>query len=323
MNKTINSRWIGIISAALLGAASLTGCGGGGSSSSNTASTTTEGTTAASAAETTASAAAAADTAALTGPITVVSREDGSGTRGAFIELLGIQVKGDDGSKTDMTTKEAVIAPKTDVMLTTVSGDPAAIGYVSLGSLGDTVKAVKVDGIEATTENVKSGEYKVARPFILAHNDSLSDLGKDFLSYILSSEGQKIVADNKYITAGEGEAFTSANPEGKLVIVGSSSVSPVMEKLSEGYKVINPAAQIEIQTSDSTSGINAVKDGTCDLGMSSRELKEEETAVMTPVTIAIDGIAVIVNEENPVDTMSTDAIKAIYVGETENWEEVQ
>lgn len=320
MNKIINSRWMGIMSAALISVVSLTGCGG--NNSSSTAATTTAGTTGAET-TTTASTTAAADTAALTGPITVVSREDGSGTRGAFIELLGIQVKGDDGTKTDMTTKEAVIAPKTDVMLTTVSGDPSAIGYVSLGSLGDTVKAVKVDGVEATTENVKSGEYKVARPFILAHTESVSALGKDFLSYILSADGQKIVADNKYITVGDGEAFTSANPEGKLVIVGSSSVSPVMEKLSEAYKIVNPAAQIEIQTSDSTSGINAVKDGTCDLGMSSRELKEEEAALMTPVSIAIDGIAVIVNSENPVDTMSADAIKSIYVGETENWEEVQ
>ena len=254
--------------------------------------------------------------------INVISREDGSGTRGAFIELTGVEQKVD-GQKVDMTTVDAQITNNTAVMIATVGGDSYAIGYVSLGSMNDTVKAVKVEGVEATAQTVADGTYKVARPFNIAYKeDTLSDLGKDFVAYIMSAEGQAIINENGYVGSNDAAAYAGNAPEGKLVIAGSSSVSPVMEKLVEAYCALNTGATIEVQTSDSTTGMTSAMDGTCDIGMASRELKEEEAAALTAQAIAMDGIAVIVSNDNPVEDLNVEQIAAIFTGEVTNWDEV-
>ena len=254
--------------------------------------------------------------------IDVISREVGSGTRGAFVELTGVEQK-IDGKKVDMTTEDAQITNNTAVMMTTVAGDTYAIGYISLGSLNDSVKAVKVAGVEATAENVKSGAYKVARPFNIAwKEDALSDAGKDFIAYILSSEGQAIVNANGYVGSDDAAAYEAAGVTGKVVVAGSSSVSPVMEKLAEAYMAANTGVEIEIQTSDSTTGMTSAMEGSCEIGMASRELKEAEAAELESTAIAMDGIAVIVNNDNPVEDLSLEQIGAIYTGETTVWNEL-
>ena len=256
-------------------------------------------------------------------PIDVISREDGSGTRGAFIELTGVQQK-IDGKKVDMTTEDAQITNNTAVMLSTVAGDQYAIGYISLGSLNDTVKAVQVEGIEATATNVADGSYVLARPFNIAYReDALSELGRDFIAYVMSADGQAIVNANGYVGSADAPAYTGSKPEGKLVIAGSSSVSPVMEKLIEAYTAVNAKANIELQTSDSTTGMTAAMDGTCDIGTASRELKEAEAEQLTGLAIAMDGIAVIVNTENPVQALSKAQITAIYTGDVTVWSDVE
>ena len=252
--------------------------------------------------------------------ITVVSREDGSGTRGAFVELMGIEEKDANGNKVDRTTVEAVIANKTDVVMTNVAGNTYAIGYISLGSLNDNVKAVKIDGVEASSENINNGSYPVARPFNIATKGAPSVLAQDFIDYILSAEGQAIVNDGYIAVDDSAASFSGSMPSGKLVVAGSSSVSPVMEKLVEGYLQINSAADIEIQTSDSSAGMTAAIDGTCDIGMASRGLKDSELAELTPVVIAMDGIAVVVNNENPVDNIASDVVTSIFIGETTTWD---
>ena len=254
--------------------------------------------------------------------ITVYSREDGSGTRSAFIELFGVEQKNEAGEKVDYTTEEAVITNSTSVMLTGVAGDPSAIGYVSLGSLNDTVnvKALSVDGAAATVENIKSGTYAIARPFNIATTAEVSEVAQDFIDYILSAEGQAIIEENGYISVGEAEAYAGAAPEGKIVVAGSSSVTPVMEKLKEAYAAVNPNAEIEIQQSDSTTGVNSAIEGLCDIGMASRELKDSELeAGVTGTVIAMDGIAVIVNNENPLEDISAETVKSIFTGETTTW----
>lgn len=256
--------------------------------------------------------------------ITIVSREDGSGTRGAFVELFGIEEKDESGEKVDRTTTDAQTTNNTSVMMTTVSGDMYAIGYISLGSLDNTVKAVKIDGVEPTVDNVKNETYKIARPFNIAYKeDALSDAAKDFINYIMSSEGQQIITDNGYISIDGAQPYSGNNTGGKIVIAGSSSVSPVMEKLAEAYKKINADADIEIQTNDSTTGMTSAADGVCDIGMASRELKDNELeSGLTPLVIAMDGIAVIVNNDNPASDISSDEIKSIYIGEIGNWESI-
>lgn len=255
--------------------------------------------------------------------ITIVSREDGSGTRGAFIELFGIEEKQGD-EKVDMTTEEAQITNSTSVMLTTVAGDDYAIGYVSLGSLDDSVKALKIDGAEATADNVKSGTYKVSRPFNIATKDGLdNEVAKDFINFIMSTEGQAVIEENHYIAVDDVKDFAGTKPSGKCVVGGSSSVSPVMQKLIEAYKEVNPNAEIELQTSDSTTGMTSTIDGSYDIGMASRELKDSELSEgLTPIVIATDGIAVIVNKNNSVDELSSEQVKAIYTGEALTWDEV-
>lgn len=251
--------------------------------------------------------------------INVISREDGSGTRGAFIELFGIEKKDSSGKKIDFTTEEAAITNSTAVMMTSVSQDKYSIGYISLGSLNDSVKALKVDDSSASVENIKNGSYKIARPFNVAVKESLSDVAQDFLNYILSDKGQKIIEDNKYIKISNGD-FSSSKVSGKVVISGSSSVSPVMEKLIEAYKVENPNAKIELQTSDSTTGVTNAINGTCDIGIASRSLKSSEIAKgVKEITIAMDGIAVIVNEENPLENITKEEVENIFTGEITKW----
>lgn len=260
---------------------------------------------------------------AASGTINVISREDGSGTRGAFIELFGIEEE-KDGEKVDMTTTDASITNSTSVMMTTVAGDENAIGYISLGSLNDTVKAVKIDGAEASAEAVADGTYKVSRPFNIVTGEEVSDAAQDFINYIMSADGQQIVEDNGYIKAEtEGDTYAAGDAEGKVVVAGSSSVSPVMEKLKEGYEAAQDKVTVEVQTSDSTTGITSVADGICDIGMASRELKDEETEQgLTPTVIATDGIAVIVNTTNEVEDLTSDQVKAIFTGETTEWEDL-
>ena len=256
------------------------------------------------------------------GMITVVSREDGSGTRGAFIELMGIEQKDADGNKTDMTTVDAMITNKTDVMLSTIAGDPAAIGYVSLGSLNDNVKALQIDGAEATAENVKSGTYKVARPFNIATKGEPTGVAKDFINYILSADGQKIVSEDYISISDDAADFETDGSSGKIVVGGSSSVFSLMEKLAEGYEAINGAAEIEVQSSDSTAGMSGAADGTFDIGMASRALKDDEAAQLTGTVIANDGIAVIVNNENAISGLTSEQVQKIYTGEITDWSEV-
>lgn len=258
-----------------------------------------------------------------TSDVTIVSREDGSGTRGAFIELFGIEEKQDDGTKVDMTTTDAQITNNTSVMLTTVADNEYAIGYVSLGSLNDSVKALKIGGAEATAENIENGSYKVSRPFNIAVKKDLNNkVAKDFMSFIMSTEGQKVVADEKYIDVADVKDYAGTKPSGSCVVGGSSSVSPLMEKLIEAYKAVNPNASIELQTSDSTTGMTSTIEGSYDIGMASRELKEEEAAELEPTVIATDGIAVVVNNANPLDELSADQVKDIYVGNVSTWDEI-
>lgn len=307
----------------VMAAGMFAGCG-----SSDTADTTTDAAATTDAAST----ADAADTTSEAAPtenadfdhtsaIAVYSREDGSGTRGAFIELFGVEEKDESGEKVDNTTEEAIITNSTDVMLTSVAGDTYAIGYVSLGSLNDTVKAVKIDGAEATVENIKSGTYKIARPFNIATKGEVSEAAQDFINYIMSGDGQKVISDNGYIGDDSAAAFESNGAEGKVVVGGSSSVSPVMEKLIEAYKAVNANVEIELQTSDSTTGMTGAADGTLDIGMASRELKDSETEEgLIATKIAMDGIAVIVNQENPVEDLSSDTVKGIFTGGTTTWD---
>ena len=253
--------------------------------------------------------------------ISVVTREEGSGTRDAFTELTGVLVK-DGDNKTDNTTTSAVTINSTEAVITNVKDNDAAIGYISLGSLNDTVKALKIGGVEATADNVKSGDYAVSRPFNIAYKGELSDVAQDFVDYIMSSDGQKIVSDNGYVTVSENAAYSGKKPSGKISVAGSSSVSPVMEKLAEAYQKVNTNAKVEIQTSDSSAGMQSAMGGTCDIGMESRDLKDEEKSALKVETIAKDGIAVIVNNANTCDDLTLDQVKSIYTGETTVWSDI-
>ncbi|OUN93707.1 substrate-binding domain-containing protein [Blautia sp. An46] len=305
-----------VLAAVLMGAMvfSMAACGSNDSGSSSDSTTT----------EDNASSDSGSDASAPSGTISVLSREEGSGTRGAFVELFGVEEENADGEKVDNTTVDAQVTNSTAVMMTGVAQDPQAIGYISLGSLDDSVKALKVDGAEASAENVKNGTYKVSRPFNIVTGDGLSDVAQDFVDYILSSDGQAIVGEDYIPVDDAAEAYAGTSPEGSVVVAGSSSVSPVMEKLKEGYEAVNPNASIEIQTSDSTTGVESTISGICDIGMASRELKDTETSEgVTGTQIAIDGIAVIVNNENSMTDITSDQVKQIYTGEVTNWEDLQ
>ncbi len=253
--------------------------------------------------------------------ITVITREGGSGTRDAFIELTGVQTKDANGGRVDNTTKEAVTLNSTQAVMSNVTGNPYAIGYISLGSLNDTVKAVQFDGVTGSAATVKDGSYQLSRPFNIAtKKEGLSELAGDFIDYILSADGQKVIEDSGYIAVSDAPAYSGSKPAGKIVVGGSSSVSPAMEKLKEAYLAINTGAQIDIQTTDSSSGMTAAAEGTCDIGMASRELKDSELETLNGMKIAMDGIVVIVNKDNPATNMTRDEVKAIFTGETTTWE---
>ena len=282
---------LGMVLCGVMTVGMITGCGGSDSSTTNDA-----GNTSADAAQ----------------EISVVSREDGSGTRGAFIELFGVEDE-ENGEKVDKTTEEATIANSTEIVMTTVAGDKNAIGYCSLGSLNDSVKGLKIDGAEPTVDNIN-----------IATKDKKSEVTQDFINYILSEDGQKVIESNGYIKASDAGAFKSNGAKGKVVVAGSSSVTPVMEKLAESYKTVNSGAEIEIQESDSTTGMNSAAEGTCDIGMASRDLKDSETgAGLTPTVIAKDGIVVIVNNENKVDNMTKAQVNDVFRGTITDWSAIK
>lgn len=259
--------------------------------------------------------------------ISVISREEGSGTRGAFIELVGIEEKNDQGEKVDHTVDTAVITNSTSVAMTSVSEDKASIGYISLASLNDTVKALKIDGVEPTVKNIQKGKYPIARNFNLVTGDNLSELGKDFINYILSTEGQKTVSENGYIAlteAGKYEASDAAKDGGKITIGGSSSVTPLMEKLAEAYKKVNPKVEVMVQQSDSTTGVTSAIDGSVDIGMASRDLKDTESDKGVKATvIAKDGIAVIVHKDSKQEELTLEQVKDIFTGKITKWSEIK
>lgn len=254
------------------------------------------------------------------GAISVISREDGSGTRGAFTELFEIE----DADGNDATTTSAVVTNSTSVMMTTVAGDPNSIGYISLGSLNDTVKAVEIDGVAPSADGVKDGSYKVARPFNVVAGQNLSDVAQDFLNFIMSSDGQAVVSEENYVSvADDAQPYVASGKSGKVVVAGSSSVTPVMEKLAEAYQALNPDVNIEVQQSDSSTGVQSAIDGTCDLGMASRELKDSETSQgVKPVVVAMDGIAVVVNNDSAVNGLTSEQVKGIFTGEITDWSDV-
>ena len=300
MKDTMNKRMIGTLLAGVLMTSMLAGCMGNTKTDSADASAPS----------------------APSGTISVVSREDGSGTRGAFVELTGVQVE-ENGNKVDKTTPDAIIANQTEVMMQNVSSDANAIGYSSMGSLNDSVKAVPVDGVDATTDNVLSGDYSLSRPFNIVLKGDAEGVAADFIKFILSKDGQQVVQDAGYIQIdSNAEAFESDGSKGEITVAGSSSVSPVMEKLKEAYEAVNPDAKITIETSDSTTGINSTAEGVCDIGMASRELSDKESADLDSMQIALDGIAVIVNPENAVENLTTEQVRQIFTGEITDWADV-
>lgn len=302
MKDTMNKRLIGTLLAGVLATSLLAGCMG------NTQTQTETDT--------------AAEASAPSGTISVVSREDGSGTRGAFVELTGVQSE-ENGNKVDNTTPDAIIANQTEVMMQNVSSDANAIGYSSMGSLNDSIKAVQIDGVDANTDNVLSGDYSLSRPFNIVLNGDAEGVAADFIKFILSKDGQQVVQDAGYIQIdSEAEAFESDGSKGEITVAGSSSVSPVMEKLKEAYEAINADAKVTIETSDSTTGINSTAEGICDIGMASRDLSDEEAANLESMQIALDGIAVIVNPENAVENLTTEQVRQIFTGEITDWADV-
>lgn len=315
---------ISILAAAAM-MASFAGCSNGTTSSSaGTQGTSSESAPAQNSADNTSGSAASESTAALTDDITVISREEGSGTRGAFVELMGILQKNADGNEEDMTTENAEITQSTSVVLQSVADNKDAVGYISLGSLNDSVKAIKVDGVEPSVEDILNGSYSVARPFVVCYKEGeLNDLAADFMTFIMSNQGQAIISENGYISVGSEGEYTGSGMKGDLTLSGSTSVSPVMEKIADAYKAINPDAVIAVQQTGSGAGITAASEGACDLGMSSRALKDTELAKgLTAKTIANDGIAVIVNLENPVEGLTSGQIRDIYTGSITNWAEL-
>ena len=292
---------------------------------SSTNATTNDVTTTAGESSTTTGEVPKSDTSSgsASGPITVVSREDGSGTRGAFIELFGIEESNESGEKMDLTTQEAEITNSTAVMMTTIAQNENSIGYISLGSMNDQVKAVKIDGIEASIDTVKDKSYPISRPFQIVTKDGVSDLAKDFISFITSEEGQKVVEENGYVSEGNTGSYVKSNLSGKIVVAGSSSVTPVMEKLKESYLVWNPDVTIEVQQSDSTTGAISAIEGVCDIGMISRDIKDSEReSGLTETVIALDGIAVIVSLDSPIDQLTKEQVKSIYTGDVINWDDI-
>lgn len=317
---------LSLSTAALLTIAALAGCSGNNGSTADNSATSGTSSAASSAADNSADSSADNTATKLDTDITVVSREDGSGTRGAFVELMGIEQKNEAGEKEDMTRGDAEISNSTNGVMMSVAGNVDAIGYISLGSLNDTVKALDVNGVECSVADIKSGDYVVARPFNICYQQSKLDenaAAQDFIKFIESNDGQKIIADNGYIAIDASGDYAASGATGGISLNGSTSVGPVMEKLAEAYKALNPDVSIDIQQTGSGAGITSATEGTCDIGMSSRELKQEELdAGLTEMKIADDGIAVIVNLENPITNITSDDIMKIYTGEINNWSEL-
>lgn len=317
---------LSLSTAALLTIAALAGCSGNNGSTADNSATSGTSSAAGSAADNSADSSADNTATKLDTDITVVSREDGSGTRGAFVELMGIEQKNEAGEKEDMTRGDAEISNSTNGVMMSVAGNVDAIGYISLGSLNDTVKALDVNGVECSVADIKSGDYVVARPFNICYQQAKLDenaAAQDFIKFIESNDGQKIIADNGYISIDASGDYAASGATGGISLNGSTSVGPVMEKLAEAYKALNPDVSIDIQQTGSGAGITSATEGTCDIGMSSRELKQEELdAGLTEMKIADDGIAVIVNLENPITNITSDEIMKIYTGEINNWSEL-
>ena len=317
---------LSLSTAALLTIAALAGCSGNNGSTADNSATSGTSSAASSAADNSADSSADNTATKLDTDITVVSREDGSGTRGAFVELMGIEQKNEAGEKEDMTRGDAEISNSTNGVMMSVAGNVDAIGYISLGSLNDTVKALDVNGVECSVADIKSGDYVVARPFNICYQQAKLDenaAAQDFIKFIESNDGQKIISDNGYIAIDASGDYAASGATGGISLNGSTSVGPVMEKLAEAYKALNPDVSIDIQQTGSGAGITSATEGTCDIGMSSRELKQEELdAGLTEMKIADDGIAVIVNLENPITNITSDEIMKIYTGEINNWSEL-
>lgn len=312
-----SKKYLAYALASVLALSALTGCGNnngnsGGNSRENSTGDSTENSTGDSSSKFD-----------ITKEINVLTREDGSGTRGAFIELFGIEQKNEAGEKMDYTTDTAAVTNSTSVMMTTVAGDLYSIGYISLGSKNDTIKTVQIDGAEATVENIKNGTYKIARPFNIATKEEISATAQDFIDFILSADGQAVIEENGYISVSDAESYSGVAESGKIIVAGSSSVTPVMEKLKEAYLAKNPGVTIEIQQSDSSTGISDTIDGTCDIGMASRELKDSETEKgLTATVIAMDGITVIVNNDCPIDNLTSQQVKDIFTGTATSWSQI-
>lgn len=254
------------------------------------------------------------------GGITVISREEGSGTRDAFVEITGVME--DD---VDRTVDTAEISNSTSVVTQSVAGNEAAIGYISLGSMSDEVKSLKLNGVEATVDNVKSGDYELQRPFNIVTKGELEKLPQDFVDFIMSADGQAIIEEEGYIAVSDGaEQYEASGLEGTITLAGSTSVAPVMEVLADKYKELNEGVTIEIQQTGSGAGIQSTIEGVCDIGMASRELKDEEASEgLDSQEIALDGIAVIVNTANAVEDLSMDQLMKIFTGEITSWSELQ
>ena len=254
--------------------------------------------------------------------INVFSREDGSGTRSAFTELTGVLVENEDGTETDMTFSGASFQNSTNAIMTAVAQDKNAIGYVSFGSLNDTVKAVAVNGVAPSVDTIKDKSYELQRPFNIAYKQSNIDskpLAADFLGFLGSAEAQEVIAAEKYIVTDDN---APAYATGSITIGGSSSVSPLMEKLIEKYCALSGVAKnsIELQTIDSTAGMNGAIGGTFDIGMASREVKDSELEQgITAEVLAYDGIAVIVHNDNAVEDLSMEQIRQIFTGAVREW----
>lgn len=254
------------------------------------------------------------------GNVTVISREEGSGTRDAFTELMDIV----DEDKNDLTVETAEITNSTSVMMSTVAGNVNAIGYVSLGSLSNDVKALSLDGVAPSTDTVKNGSYKLQRPFNIAYIDGkLNDVAKDFISFIMSKEGAKVVDAEGYISIDTNSSYTSTGMSGVVTLAGSTSVAPLMNVLADEYKKLNPDVKIEIQESGSSAGIQSAIEGAVDIAMSSRDLKDDEATKLKSEKIALDGIAVIINNNNPCNNITAQQVKQIYIGEIKTWDDIK
>ena len=247
--------------------------------------------------------------------IAVFTREDGSGTRSAFIEITGV---GDD------MYVEAVVQNETAQILTSVETNEAGIGYVSVGSLSDSVKALEIDGVLPSNDTIMDGTYTLQRPFLVVVTDEKKDdpLVQDFIDFMLSAQGQEISASRWTMVLSNAHTYESSGLTGLLTVGGSTSVEPLMQRLREAYIALNPGVEIEVSGGGSGTGINQATEGILDIGMSSRELRDAEKEELTDIAIALDGVAVIVNKANPINELSIEQVKEIFTGEKTRWNQI-